>query len=118
MSSWRTSNRRAALLRVRSGPPKETAENGPLRISQRPRSSAVPFASSPVPPMLCCCGLTRGNELMNATSTKSPDRLIANLAGVLPALETAYKDIHAHPELSMQEHRTAGIAAKHLRNNG
>ena len=55
---------------------------------------------------------------MNATSTKSPDRLIANLAGVLPALETAYKDIHAHPELSMHEHRTAGIAANHLQNNG
>ena len=47
---------------------------------------------------------------MNATSTKSPDRLIANLAGMLPALEAAYKDIHAHPELSMQEHRTARCA--------
>jgi hippurate hydrolase len=55
---------------------------------------------------------------MNATSIKSPDRLMANLAGMLPALETAYKDVHAHPELSMHEHRTAGIAAKHLQNNG
>jgi hypothetical protein len=40
----------------------------------------------------------RRNELMNATSITSADRLTANLAGVLPALETAYKDIHAHPE--------------------
>jgi len=55
---------------------------------------------------------------MNVTSIKSSDRLIANLAGMLPALETAYKDIHAYPELSMHEHRTAGIAAKHLQNNG
>jgi hippurate hydrolase len=33
---------------------------------------------------------------------------------MLPKLEAAYKDIHAHPELSMRENRTAGIAAKHL----
>ena len=39
---------------------------------------------------------------MNATSIKSPHRLLANLAGLLPSLETAYKDIHAHPELSMR----------------
>jgi hippurate hydrolase len=33
-------------------------------------------------------------------------------------LEAAYKDVHAHPELSMQETRTAGLAAKHLSDNG
>ena len=37
------------------------------------------------------------------------------LAGAEPALmaelEALYKDLHAHPELSMQEVRTAGIAA-------
>ncbi|MET0986569.1 MAG: M20 family metallopeptidase [Steroidobacteraceae bacterium] len=33
-------------------------------------------------------------------------------------LEAAYKDVHAHPELSMQETRTAGLAAKHLADNG
>jgi metal-dependent amidase/aminoacylase/carboxypeptidase family protein len=31
---------------------------------------------------------------MNATSMPPADRLMANLARVLPALETAYKDIH------------------------
>jgi hippurate hydrolase len=36
----------------------------------------------------------------------------------LPALEAAYKDIHLHPELSMQETRTAGLAAKHLTDSG
>jgi hippurate hydrolase len=41
-----------------------------------------------------------------------------NLEKILSQLEEAYKDIHAHPELSMQETRTAGIAAKHLEANG
>ncbi|MFL5281363.1 MAG: hypothetical protein ACJ8AW_10285 [Rhodopila sp.] len=37
---------------------------------------------------------------------------------LLSELEAAYKDIHAHPELSMQERRTAGIAAAWLRKQG
>src|SRR4029450_2441265 len=37
---------------------------------------------------------------------------------LLAELEGQYKDIHAHPELSMQEHRTAGIAAAWLRQQG
>lgn len=37
---------------------------------------------------------------------------------LLAELEKTYKDIHAHPELSMQEHRTAGIAADWLRKQG
>jgi amidohydrolase len=37
---------------------------------------------------------------------------------LLSELEEKYKDIHAHPELSMQEHRTAGIAAAWLRKQG
>jgi len=45
-------------------------------------------------------------------------RILADLSELLPALETAYKDVHAHPELSMQEVRTAGLAARHLEENG
>jgi hippurate hydrolase len=37
---------------------------------------------------------------------------------LLPDLESLYKDLHAHPELSMQEARTAGLAADHLRAAG
>ena len=37
---------------------------------------------------------------------------------LLPDLERLYTDIHAHPELSMQETRTARIAADHLRRTG
>lgn len=40
-----------------------------------------------------------------------PDDLLARLEGI-------YRDIHANPELSMQEHRTAGIAAAWLRDHG
>src|SRR5689334_23636259 len=38
--------------------------------------------------------------------------------GLLADLEAVYKDIHAHPELSMQERRTASIAAAWLRQQG
>ena len=51
-------------------------------------------------------------------TTECPKDLPALLAGLpelLPSLESIYKDIHAHPELSMQETRTAAIAADHLR---
>src|SRR5689334_7280401 len=40
------------------------------------------------------------------------------LEPLLPELEALYKDVHAHPELSMQETRTAAIAAKRLRAAG
>ena len=50
---------------------------------------------------------------------KNADKeVLAPLKRLVPTLEAAYKDIHSHPELSMQEHRTAGIAATHLKNNG
>ncbi len=37
---------------------------------------------------------------------------------LLRQIESIYKDIHASPELAMQEHRTAGIAAAWLRKQG
>ena len=45
-------------------------------------------------------------------------KVLANLGTLLPDLESVYKDIHSHPELSMQEKRTAGIAADRLRAAG
>jgi hippurate hydrolase len=45
-------------------------------------------------------------------------RVLKSLPDLLPTLEAAYKDVHSHPELSMQETRTAELAAKHLRDNG
>jgi len=45
----------------------------------------------------------------------SAGALEALIRGLLPDLERVYTDIHAHPELSMQETRTAGVAADRLR---
>jgi hippurate hydrolase len=55
---------------------------------------------------------------MNSALPDPLRTLLANLPGLLPKLEALYKDVHSHPELSMQEHRTAELAAKHLRHNG
>ncbi|MGA9154162.1 MAG: amidohydrolase [Candidatus Nitrosopolaris sp.] len=44
--------------------------------------------------------------------------VLSDLEGRLPALGELYRDLHRHPELSLQEHRTAGIVAQHLRNTG
>ena len=41
-----------------------------------------------------------------------------SLMACLPDLEALYKDVHSHPELSMQETRTAGLAADRLRAAG
>src|SRR5690242_7511427 len=44
--------------------------------------------------------------------------VLERLDPLLPDLEALYKDVHAHPELSMQEMRTAGLAADRLRAAG
>jgi len=54
---------------------------------------------------------------MNATAAASAT-VLKDLHRLLPELEALYKDVHAHPELSMQETRTAGIAADWLRKAG
>src|SRR3954454_3404841 len=55
---------------------------------------------------------------MNTKETSSSDAALARLPGLLPELEALYTDVHAHPELSMQETRTAGLAAERLRAAG
>jgi hippurate hydrolase len=52
------------------------------------------------------------------SQTSSSDAVLPNLDGLLPDLEALYKDLHSHPELSMQETRTAGLAADRLRAAG
>lgn len=54
----------------------------------------------------------------NDRSVHPADRALSNLSGLLPELEALYTDVHAHPELSMQETRTAGLAAERLRAAG
>jgi amidohydrolase len=55
---------------------------------------------------------------MNTKEKSSSDPALARLPGLLPELETLYTDVHAHPELSMQETRTAGLVAERLRAAG
>ena len=55
---------------------------------------------------------------MNVKDASVSDQWFANLSNLLPDLEALYSDIHAHPELSMQETRTAALAATHLRQSG
>ena len=55
---------------------------------------------------------------MDKHLTAFSDSELRNLNGLLPDLEALYKDVHSHPELSMQETRTAGLAANCLRDAG
>src|SRR5437868_6929690 len=51
-------------------------------------------------------------------TTKSSDPSLASLSGLIPDLEALYTDVHSHPELSMEETRTSGLAADRLRSAG
>ena len=55
---------------------------------------------------------------MNEETQKDSAKILANLDSLLGELESVYKDLHSHPELSMQENRTARIAADRLRAAG
>jgi amidohydrolase len=55
---------------------------------------------------------------MGNTQASSSDPTLRNLEALLPGLEALYKDVHSHPELSMQEIRTARLTADHLRAAG
>jgi amidohydrolase len=52
------------------------------------------------------------------TTQEGTSSILANMRTLLPELEALYKDIHSHPELSMQETRTAGLAADRLEKAG
>jgi amidohydrolase len=55
---------------------------------------------------------------MGTSQAKAADPALRNLDEMLPDLAALYKNIHSHPELSMQETRTAGLAADRLRAAG
>ena len=56
--------------------------------------------------------------MVQQSLTNRASAVLANESKLMPDLEALYKDIHSHPELSMQENRTAGIAADWLRKAG
>jgi amidohydrolase len=55
---------------------------------------------------------------MTDNAKQQAQNVLSNLSTLLPDLESVYKNIHSHPELSMEENRTAGIAADRLRAAG
>jgi amidohydrolase len=55
---------------------------------------------------------------MKTDDSANPGGLASRVRSLVPDLEALYKDIHSHPELSLQETRTAGIAAERLRAAG
>ncbi|QNS04375.1 amidohydrolase [Streptomyces xanthii] len=52
------------------------------------------------------------------STTESSSPFTGGLDAHLPGLRALYEDLHAHPELSLQETRTAGIVAARLRAQG
>src|SRR5246500_4641297 len=52
---------------------------------------------------------------MNTNETNPSELALRNLEGLLPDLTEFYKLVHSHPELSMEETRTAKLAADRLR---
>ena len=53
-----------------------------------------------------------------STEMTSTDTVLGGLEGLFLEWRDIYRDIHAHPELSMHEQRTAGVAATHLQEAG
>ena len=55
---------------------------------------------------------------MTVTSPASAAALQDAIRGDMPQLMTLYRDLHAHPELSMQEVRTPALLAAEVRKLG
>jgi len=54
------------------------------------------------------------DESVDAVVRRATD-LLVGLEDRISVWGELYRDLHRHPELSMQEHRTAGVVAQHLR---
>ncbi|HJG58166.1 MAG TPA: hypothetical protein K8V57_10945, partial [Corynebacterium xerosis] len=48
------------------------------------------------------------------TANEAAAAILADLADTAAARKALYKDLHRHPELSMEEHRTSGVIADEL----
>ncbi|MBI4626093.1 MAG: amidohydrolase [Verrucomicrobia bacterium] len=55
---------------------------------------------------------------LRAADAALRDAVAQKVAADYPALDAIYKDLHAHPELSLMEQRSAGVVARELRAAG
>ncbi len=96
--------------------------------SEQTRSMPFPYAlrCTWVIAAIIALAATSWAQTRNLTAASPQDPNTSRTTPSLPSpsddliakLEIIYKDIHANPELSMQEQRTAGIAAEWLRQHG
>jgi hypothetical protein len=54
-----------------------------------------------------------GNTVTTTADTPPTHSVLEGLDSIIKPLENLYRDLHTHPELSDQEHRTAAKAAEH-----
>jgi amidohydrolase len=70
-------------------------------------------------PFLAALGLfAMSASAIPATAQPAPDALAAAVRADMPSLLTIYRDLHAHPELSFQETRSAAILAAEAKRLG
>ena len=100
-------------------------EGGGVKLTKRLPVLAVPVLAVPVLALsvalsaLCWAPPVFAQGPRQDQAPRSGQAALPGPSGeLLATLESAYKDLHAHPELGMQEHRTAGIAADWLRQHG
>jgi amidohydrolase len=89
-----------------------------VRKRRSPSALSLSFATLITLAALPLSGPVWGQGTRPQSQPSSQAALPGPSDDLLAKLEGVYKDIHANPELSMQERRTAGIAANWLREQG
>jgi amidohydrolase len=93
----------------------DRVEGGRIKLAKRLPVLAISVALS----ALCCVPPVFAQGPRQDQAPRSGQAALPGPSDdLLAKLESTYKDIHANPELAMQEHRTAGIAADWLRQHG
>src|SRR3954454_21978722 len=109
-----TTPKRSRRPRTAASPPLSPKTNVPTRLSPR-----ISVGSNP-------CGTSIADKHVRS-ATGAHRRLLLTVIGlrwmdaldaIMAQLEDLYRDVHAHPELSMQERRTAAKAAERLQAAG
>src|SRR3954451_17246482 len=130
-----TTPNRSSLARTAASAPLRPKTNVPARLRTRMSVGSKPCGTSidakhgPTRGRSAPAGRLRGlagrvdrtysgrrNHERSASMT-DPTRgssVLAGLDGIMAGLEDLYRDVHRHPELSMQEQRTAAKAADRL----